>query len=99
LTAEEAKVLAAEVTQSLLISAGQSVFFAKEYSHTPVVPPGHAMPQPPPAPFPAGGRIPAQPEITAAYGLPPTQAPAYLVHGRVGGYDTQYYDSQYQVQM
>jgi hypothetical protein len=61
------------------------LFFLTEYSHTPVVPPGHALPQPPPAPFPAGSRIPAQPEITAAYGLPPTQAPAYLVHGRVGG--------------
>jgi hypothetical protein len=29
LSAEEAKVLAAEVTQSLLIAAGQSVFFPK----------------------------------------------------------------------
>jgi len=59
--------------------------FLTEYSHTSVVPPGHAMPQPPPAPFPAGSRIPPQPEITLAYGLPPTQAPAYLVHGKVGG--------------
>lgn len=98
-SAEEAKVLAAEVTQCLLSSAGQSAFFTKEYNHTSVVPPGHAMPQPPAAPFPAGSRIPAQPEITVAYALPPSQAPAYLVHGRVGGYDTQFYDSQYQVQM
>jgi len=64
---------------------GICFIFLTEYSHTPVVPPGHAMAQPPPAPFPAGNRIPAQPEITVAYGLPPTQAPAYLVHGKVGG--------------
>jgi len=99
LSAEEAKMHAAEVTHYVLSSLGQSAFYPKEYSHTPVVPPGHAMAQPPPAPFPAGNRIPAQPEITVAYGLPPTQAPAYLVHGKVGGYDTQYYDSQYPVQM
>lgn len=99
LSPEEAKILAAEVTQCVLNSVGQSAFFPKEYSHSPVVPPGPAMPQPPPAPFPAASRIPAQPEITVAYGLPPAQAPAYLVHGKVGGYDTQYYDSQYQLQM
>ena len=59
--------------------------FLTEYNHTSVVPPGHTMPQPPAAPFPAGSTIPAQPEITVAYALPPTQAPAYLVHGKVGG--------------
>ena len=64
---------------------GGCFIFLIEYSHTPVVPPGHAMPQPPHAPFPAGSRIPAQPEIAVAYGMPPTQAPAYLVHGKVGG--------------
>jgi hypothetical protein len=65
---------------------GICFIFLTEYSHSPVVPPGHPMTQPPPSvPFPAGSRIPAQPEITVAYGLPPTQAPAYLVHGKVGG--------------
>ena len=64
---------------------GICFIFLTEYNHTPVVPPGHAMPQPPPAPYPAASRIPAQPEITVAYGLPPTQVPAYLVHGKVGG--------------
>ncbi|KDR17195.1 APOBEC1 complementation factor [Zootermopsis nevadensis] len=95
-SAEGAKVLAAEITLSHMSAAAA---FAEGYSHTSVVQAGHLVPQPPAATYPTGSGLQTQPELTIAYALPPNQPSGYLVHGKVTGYDTQFYDSQYPVQM
>jgi hypothetical protein len=50
-----------------------------------MVPTGHVMPQPQAATFPTSNGLQTPHELPMAYALPPSQAPGYLVHGKVGG--------------